>query len=267
MRSLALALIPFLVFVGAALLGMRLRSRLKERHKGPETTDLLRMATTMLVTFAALVLGLLISSAKRNYDNVEDAIYKYAAALIELDNSVHAFGPGGAALRHDLAQYTAAMIASTWTTQAPPPGDYYPKELDTARDYIPMQSAQLGDILKKVEAGIYAMPNATPTQATLRQEAIQRMNQVWDRRWNLISTSDVSFSLPFYMTLGFWLVIVFLALGLTAPFNALSFLTVALSAVSISSAFFVIVDLSSVYTGIFYVSSTPVRGALAQMLH
>jgi hypothetical protein len=64
----------------------------------------------------------------------------------------------------------------------------------------------------------------------------------------------------------FWLFIVFLCLGLNTPVNAVSLITISLGAIALASALFVVVDLNGLYSGIFIISSEPMRGALAQML-
>jgi hypothetical protein len=58
-------LITFGCLVGAVLIGIGLR-RLLEPHLSGDTKDAVKLATGFLATMAALVLGLLISSAKGN---------------------------------------------------------------------------------------------------------------------------------------------------------------------------------------------------------
>jgi hypothetical protein len=60
---------------------------------------------------------------------------------------------------------------------------------------------------------------------------------------------------------------VFGSFGLNAPRNVLSYTTIALGAVSIASAIFVILDLDKPFGGIFSVSSQPMRDALTQLSH
>jgi hypothetical protein len=266
MLSPWISLVPLLVFILAALAGMALRSRLREKHKTEETTNLLRATITMLVTFAALVLGLLINSAKHSFDDANEAVHQFASAIVELNGALGTAGKPADPIRQQLIAYTAAMIASTWTTETPPAGDYYPKQVDSNENGIIMESAQLGAILTSIHHAILGLPTATEAQLEVQQDSLRLMDNVWQRRWDLITVSDVSFSTPFLLMLTFWLAIVFLSLGLTTPFNALSALAIALSAIAIASALFVIVDLSALYDGLFTISSTPMRGVLTQML-
>jgi len=70
---------------------------------------------------------------------------------------------------------------------------------------------------------------------------------------------------PFYVVLVFWLAIVFGSFGLTMPRNALSYTAIGLGAVSIASAMFVILELDTPFSGLFTVSSQPLRDALAHL--
>jgi hypothetical protein len=71
--------------------------------------------------------------------------------------------------------------------------------------------------------------------------------------------------MPFYLVLVFWLAVAFASFGLSAPRNMIAFVMLGLGAVSIASAIFVIVDLDTPFTGLFSVSSQPLRHALAHL--
>jgi hypothetical protein len=258
--------IPLVSMLVAAVLGMRIRLSLREHHKNVETTDLLRVTVTMLVTFAAIVLGLLITSSKANFDTADDAMQTYAAVLSDLDDALQDAGPAAAPIRQQLAEYTAAAIASTWTTQPPPPGNYYPHNIANADDGMTYESKALGDRLREINSEISKLPDQTADQIQNRQACASAMAEVLQQRWTTIEASQVSLSTPIFIVLVFWLFIVFLCLGLNTPMNAVSAITLGLGAVALASALFVVVDLNGLYSGIFIISSEPMRGTLVQML-
>ena len=68
MGSLGLSLIAFACIFGATLLGMYLRVLLPAEHLSTESKDAIRLSMGVIGTMAALVLGLLIASAKGTYD-------------------------------------------------------------------------------------------------------------------------------------------------------------------------------------------------------
>jgi hypothetical protein len=53
---------------GGALLGLALRSRVPEHHLTADSRDVVKLGIGLIGTMAALVLGLLVSSAKGSYD-------------------------------------------------------------------------------------------------------------------------------------------------------------------------------------------------------
>jgi hypothetical protein len=69
----------------------------------------------------------------------------------------------------------------------------------------------------------------------------------------------------FYWVLAFWLAILFGAFGLTASPNPLVVTIIALCALSITVAVFVILDMDEPYGGLFGVPSASMRNALADM--
>jgi hypothetical protein len=71
---------------------------------------------------------------------------------------------------------------------------------------------------------------------------------------------------PFYWVLVIWLSILFGSFGLTARPNALVAAITVLSALSITIAVFVILDMDEPYGGLFGVPSTAMRNALDDMM-
>jgi hypothetical protein len=82
----------------------------------------------------------------------------------------------------------------------------------------------------------------------------------------VIEQARASFSAPFYWVFVFWLVILFASLGLTAPANPVTVIVIALSAISVTAAMFVILDLDMPYGGLFGIPSDSMRRALADMM-
>src|SRR5271166_3316127 len=117
MTELREAAILLMILLGGSAIGMTIRPFLSERHRGRETTDLVRLVITMLVTFAALVLGLLTSSVKASFDVVDNDLRSFSINLIQLDRLLHQYGSETDAARSLLRSYTAAAIASTWPTE------------------------------------------------------------------------------------------------------------------------------------------------------
>jgi hypothetical protein len=240
---------------------------LHERHKTRETIELLQVTVTMLVTFAAIVLGLLITSAKASFDEAAAQFRNYSIALVELDLSLRDYGAGADAIRARLRAYTASAIATTWTNEKAPAGRYYPRVVPSSPTDLTQESAFLGGLLMQVSRSIHALPVTTPQQKHDQLDCETQMQNVFSQRWQLISSLQAQLSAPFVIVLVFWLMVIFLCFGLSAPFNYLAVAVILLSAISLTSALFVVVDLNTLFdSGFFTISSRPERDALAHML-
>jgi hypothetical protein len=265
MSELSDAVVLLLILLGGSALGVFVRPFLSERHRSQETTDLIRLVVTMLVTFAALVLGLLTSSGKESFDTVDNDLRGFAIQLIQLDRSLRQYGGETDAARTLLRSYTAAAIASTWTQEPKPAGDYYPKEVSPPPSENSIESTSLGDMLARLEVDLRRLEPQDPMHRRLALVILNQFERLTRIRWKLIEEAHSSISMPFYILLALWLVIVFASFGLSAPRNALSYITIMLAALSIASVIFVILDLDTPFSGIFMVPSGPMRDALAEL--
>src|SRR5216683_4511376 len=93
MSPIALSLIVFACVFGGTFLGMFLRKRLPGHHLSGDTKDVVRLGTGLIGTIAALVLGLLIGSAKSSYDTQSTQIKQLTANIILLDRFLEEYGP------------------------------------------------------------------------------------------------------------------------------------------------------------------------------
>ena len=92
MSSLAIALIVLACVFGSAILGIYLRSVLPEHHLSADAKDVVKLATGLVATMSALVLGLLITSAKGSFDRINSELVESAAAVLQLDRTLAATG-------------------------------------------------------------------------------------------------------------------------------------------------------------------------------
>jgi hypothetical protein len=260
-RDAALVLIMLL---GSSALGLFVRPLLSERHRSREVIEFVQLVAAMVMTFAALVLGLLTSSVKASFDKVDSDLRTVAIELIQLDRSLRQWGPETEPIRKLLRTYTAAAIATTWTDEPRPPGDYYPTQVPTTPG-SDLESSVLGDMLEQIERGIRELEPHDAMHRRLSVTCIAQFERLMQTRWRVIEETGSSISTPFYVVLVFWLAVVFASFGLNAPRNLLSYTMIGLGGVAIASAMFVILDMSTPFGGLFAVSSQPMRDALVQL--
>src|SRR5213595_4058938 len=87
------AAILFIGLVGVALLGRRIRRYLPEDHLSADSKDAVKLAMGLVATMTALVLGLLVSSAKGTYDTARSEVIQMAAKVAFLDRALALYGP------------------------------------------------------------------------------------------------------------------------------------------------------------------------------
>jgi hypothetical protein len=259
--STVLVFVLLLIATGA---GVWVRPLLPEEHKAHETVQLIQLVIGMLVTFAALVLGLMTASAKSSFDTASNDLRTYAADLIELDSTLREYGRATDEPRQLLRAYTAAAIASTWPNEPAPAGDY-PRDIGSQDGSQKLENLRLGDMLTEAGKDLRQLQTHDPLQQRLLDDGLMQYRRVVDARWKIIEEAHSSISQPFLVTLNFWLCVIFLSFGLIAPRNALALVTIMLGAVSIASAIYVIVDLDTPFTGPIVISSVPMRDALAHL--
>lgn len=257
------ALLVFALLCASAGFGLLVHPRLPARHRAHETVEMMTLVIGMLVTFAALVLGLLTASVKATYDAAVQDRETYALELTQLDQCLRNYGPDGEAARADIRTYTAAVIASTWPSEPPPVGVRYPNISGMPRVGA---TPVLADLMNRIGLEIDRLVPAGTFQTKVQDSCVQKYRDVLHARSDVIEAVQARLSAPFYRVLVFWLMVIFASFGLIAPRHSLSVITIVLCAVSLSSAIFVIIDLSHPYTGSFAISSAGMRAALASMM-
>jgi hypothetical protein len=258
----ALLFASLLMSAGA---GFALRTRLSAAHRSPETRNLVELTTTMLLTFTALVLGLLTTSTKASFDLTDARFRTYAASLIHMDHLLVAYGPQTADARQWLKIYTAGVIATTWPNEPRPDNVAYPSGLFPSEHQGTIENTELGDLLNKIQDQIWALDGQNTSREALAADIRQQFDRLLLQRWQLIEEVGNRRPTPFYLVLTFWLAIVFVSFGLISGPNAISLGAIVLCALAIASVVFVITELNAPLDGSFAISSEPMRRAFAHM--
>ena len=114
MNSNVIRLIVFVCIFGSALLGMVIRAALPEGHLSAESKDSVRLGMGMIATMAALVLGLLVASAKSFYDAQSSELTQLSANVILLDHVLAHYGPETKEVRELLRGAVTRTLDLMW---------------------------------------------------------------------------------------------------------------------------------------------------------
>jgi hypothetical protein len=259
------AMIVLTMLLAGAMAGLFVQPLLSDAHRSPETRELSQAVTGMLVTLAALVLGLLTNSVKQSFDAAEGDLRGYATALIELDQTLRNFGSEAQDVRLRLRTYVASAIASTWPEEPRPAGAETITDANPPAPHLTIESETLGNMLNKALSEFRQLPVDDRLHSEIAAIVQQQFGHLMDGRWKLLEDAHSSIPLPFYRVLEFWLLIVFATLGLIAPRNLLALALIVLAAVAIASVIFAIMEMDTPFTGLITVSSAPMRDALAHL--
>ncbi|OUL97335.1 DUF4239 domain-containing protein [Paraburkholderia hospita] len=249
MNHIVVALIAFLCVFGSALVGSYLRAVLPQHHLSDESTSVVKLATGMIATMAALVLGLLVSSAKGSFDTTNGEIVHSAVDIVRLDRVLAKYGPETREIREQLKRNTAASIALLAS------GD--PALL--ARMTGPQAIAKLEGFQSQVES----LSPHNAAQSQLQAKALQIVDEVFTARWLALLQEKSSIPVPLLVVLVVWLAIIFGTFGLFAPRNGTTITVLVMGALSTAGAIFMILEMNTPLDGVIRVSLEPMRGALA----
>jgi len=233
--------IVFAFVFGGAMLGIALRGVVPAHHLSADSKDVVKLGVGLIGTMTALVLGLLVASAKGSYDAQRSELTQMAANTILLDRALAHYGPETGEVRGMLKVAVAAMIDQIWASGAAR-GPNVRREV-------------LFDKLQELAP-------RTDSQRAIQSQAESMAVNLAQTRWLLFEQSGSSISTTFLVVVIFWLTILFISFGLFAPRNATVIVTLLVSAISVAGAIFLIPELDHPFSGLIQSSSGPLRNAL-----
>jgi hypothetical protein len=203
----------------------------------------------LTATMAALVLALLIASAKSSYDAQKTEVTQISANIILLDRVLAHYGPETKEARALLRQAVAGMIERIW-----------PEDRSAIAKSEPTAD-RAEDFFDKVQE----LSPQNEVQRALQAQAVKISADLGQMRWLLFEQSGRSIPMPFLILLIFWVTIIYLSFGLFAPTNTTVIATLFICALSVSGAIFLILELDRPFGGLVQISSAPLRNALAHL--
>ncbi len=248
LSPIATALIAFALIAGAAVLGSLLRVVLPRHHLSDESRAALKLGTGLIATLTALVLGLLVSSAKSSFDALNSGLAETGARVITLDRLLAHYGPAAADARRHLKTAVASTIARVWPEEGPGPPEVAPME-------------EMAAVVDRIEG----LPVRDVQQRALQSQTLSMSTELTLSFWQLVERAQSPLPLRLLVILVFWLCVLFVEIGLFAPRNATVATAVLLSALSVSAAILLILEMNVPLSGLIKVSSAPLRAALDQI--
>ena len=252
MNPLTIGLISFVFILGGTLLGFYLGHRLPQPHVSNDSKETVKMAWGMVATMSALVLSLLVASAKSSFDTVGSENTQAAAKIVMLEHTLLRYGPQTDGVRRVLRQSVLSTMES-----------------DADKEEVTETPAALDKAngLEQVEEALSQLTPATDDQRALLAHAKAITDELFQARVLVIEQSHTFLPNVLLFALILWLTLLFLGISLFAPRNKTVLVTLLLCCFSLSFAIFLINDLNHPLHGIITVSKYPMREALDYLNH
>ncbi|KJC38038.1 hypothetical protein UP09_26660 [Bradyrhizobium sp. LTSP885] len=241
MVAFVVALLIFLLLAGASLASMAVYGRLQEHHRTDDTNTSVRLVATLFVTMPSLLLGLMMNNAANTYVAIDRNLHVFATDIIMLDRTLRPLGPSADEPRHRLLAYVEHALQDVPIVRATESSEHLLDEVGTS-----LRSLRFDDEQK---IGLW-------------NEARSVYRQLQQQRWTFSEQADNPFPSPMIGILVAWLTLMFVTLGFRAPRNAVVISTYVAAALLISAAIYLILDMSTPFSGPIQLSDRPlVRAA------
>jgi hypothetical protein len=248
--GLGTALVILLVICGGTGIGMHFAHSISAAHLSDQSKSAITVATAVVGTASALVLGLLISSASSAFSQRSTDVVQMATDIIRLDGVLRDYGSPADIARKSLAQYADLKLA-----------DLFPNGSERAPLIDDTTTMRMLDDMRKA---ILALGPTNDSQHWLKQRALQFIDDIAETRWTLALRQNVDpVPVPFLVTLVFWLTLLFGSFGLFAPRNPTVIAILGLCALAVSSGVGLVIDMTDPFNGFVRVSSLPMQEAIA----
>jgi hypothetical protein len=244
---IAVALLAFALALGGILVGSVLQRMSPERYLGSDSKEVVKLSMGVVATLAALVLGLLVASAKSTYDARDSEINQITAYVILLDNLLAKYGEEAQVARVSLRQAIPPVVGRIWR-----------EAQSVTLQSAPFKAAAEGET---VYQRVQELQQGNDIQRGLKERIVQVTTDLAQARFLLFSHLGSSIPIPFLAVLLLWMIILFARFSLMAPANATTFASLLICALSVSGAIFLILELDT-FSGMMVIRSEPLRNAL-----
>jgi len=249
MGSASIAVLILFCVFGSALFGMWLARVLPGHHLSPESLNTVKLVTGLVATLSALVLGLLTASAKDAYDSTNQEFRNAATRVVLIDHALGAYGPEANEVRVFLRDSYRKRIEQLFPDDRSEP---------TARLAV---SRQLS--VESAEIRLRALTPPNEAKQAQLSRALVLLDELSKTGWLLsIEMTDTSLPPLMLIVLVGWLCLMFAGFGLFAPRNGMVITTLFVGALAVSTAIFLIEEMSHPLDGLIRISGAPMRAAL-----
>ena len=243
MSEWVIALLVFTAQLAGWACGRFVRRRLPAEHLTSATRDSVVLLAGMVATLSALVLGLLINSARTSFESDRASVVEIAADILVIDRALAQYGDQAKPARDALRGFLEAAIEGM---------TLYEHRIDAeAVTQAPMPH------MAQLQTSLLALVPTTEAQRWLMARALTISGELERARVLFAERGTGSISPAFLLVLTAWLAMLYVALALFAPSNATATLTAFGSALAFAAGIFLILELDTSFSGVIRLSRDP----------
>jgi hypothetical protein len=251
MNALSIAVIVCGCCFGAGLIGLFLHRVIPIQHLDSDSKDAVKLVMGLIATIAALVLSLLIASAKSSYDAQQTGLERLATDVIELDHRLGTFGPETKEIRQEIRVALVGLHDRILSSEGVSTDTIDPRA--TAKRYDAVLSA------------IRRLPAKTDAQQSDQKAAQDLVATLFRTRLMMFVEVTSRISTPLLVILVLWVSTLFLGFGLFARLNPTVVSSFFVGAVCVAAAIFLILELNAPFSGLMRVSDAPILYAISRV--
>lgn len=227
--------------------GLFLRYKLPDSHLSGDSKDVIRLATALIGTMAAVVVALLFASTRTSYEATNSHVARLTAGVVELDQLLKEYaGPESLVLRRALRSDVDSMVSAIWRDNAPVSGE------------LLRPVTQEETVLYKLRE----LEPKTPVQNAIKTRALAVSNDIEQTRLTLLSQPPDSLSRPFIAVLVLWLCFIFASFSMSSKANPTLVAVLLICGFTASTAIYLILELGQPFDGLLQLSNSALRYAL-----
>ena len=246
---LYISLGAFAAMVAGALIGLFAARRLPGHHLSAESATAVKISAAVIVSLTSLVLALMLSAANSAFSVNAGIVKKLSSDLIQLDHMLRSYGPEADGARTHLRAYATRKYQELFS----PIGGESANGRETA------------DLLDKLLDSVLSLSPGNPRQAALSAQAMAVTANIYTERWLLWEDTGTTAPRQFIFVMILWLFLIFASFGLFAPLNGTVVTSFCLSALAVTGAIFMIMELGDPMRGWIQVSGEPLQRALVEI--
>jgi hypothetical protein len=212
-----------------------------------DSRDVVKLGAGLIATQAALVLGLLVSSAKGSFDTMNAEITQAGARIILLDHVLAQYGSETQDSRQHLQRSLRSTIENIWPKHRG--GESGMRVVESSTEW------------EEVSETIRELTPQTESQRLLKAQALQIASELAQLRWLSLEQSRGAIPTILLIVLIFWFAVLFAMFGLLTPRNATVMTVMLVCALSVAGGVLLILEMNRPLDGVIKASSAPLEHA------